>query len=105
MEQISGEIAALEEERPTYVVMQKLAALYIVRDHMALDAQSAVVITGEVIPQLMSDSEFSKAVSGKKSREVMALMDEAMEAMSVLNPRLYASVMDRARSLTTADEA
>ena len=36
LEQISGEIAALEEEKPTYVIMQKLADLYTVRDHMVL---------------------------------------------------------------------
>ena len=36
MEQINGEIAVLEEEKPTYTVMQKLAALYTVRDHMVI---------------------------------------------------------------------
>ena len=90
LEQISGEIAALEEEKPTYVSMQKLANLYIVRDHMILEPVKTVTqdyVTG------VSDSEFSKAISGKSVSEVMKIVDELMDTIMVVNPKLYDSVL------------
>lgn len=90
IEQISGEIAALEEEKPTYVSMQKLANLYIVRDHMILEPVKTVAqdyVTG------VSDSEFSKAINGKSVSEVMKIVDELMDTIMVVNPKLYDSVL------------
>jgi hypothetical protein len=43
--------------------------------------------------QYESDSEFGKLISGRKSDEIWAIMDEAMEALQVLNPRLYANII------------
>lgn len=42
-----------------------------------------------------SESEFSKAIAGKDLNEVMPLIDELMETIAVLQPRLYKSVMRR----------
>lgn len=100
IEQLSGEIAALEEERPTHVIMSKLAALYIVRDHIALDQPAGAVIQTGTVPQPATDSDFARAVTGKRTQDVIALMDEAMDALAVLNPRLYESVLERAKGLT-----
>ena len=94
IEQLSGEIAALESERPTHVVMQKLAALYTVRDHLLLDVDTMQSKADNlVIPEMMSDSEFSQAIRGKNWISVLNVMDELMEAIQVLNPPLYASVI------------
>lgn len=41
----------------------------------------------------MSESDFLRAVSGKNSVEVWKIMDELMESMQVLQPRIYDSVM------------
>lgn len=40
-----------------------------------------------------SDTEFSQAIQGMAVDDVMALMDELMTTLTVMNPRLYASVM------------
>lgn len=40
-----------------------------------------------------SDTEFGKLVAGKKSADVWPVMDELMQAVQVLQPRLYASVL------------
>lgn len=95
IEQINGEISALEEEKPTYVVMQKLADLYTVRDHMVMGAKSPTpsVAVSEVMPIIESESEFIQAVSGKNTRKVLDILDEAMEVVHALNPGLYNGVI------------
>lgn len=39
------------------------------------------------------ESDFLKAMSGKDEREAWELMDELMQTLAVLNPRLRDSVM------------
>ena len=82
-EDIEQAISELEKGQPTYQTVQKLADLYIVRDHI----QDFVSID--------DSSEFLKMASGKKLAGVMSLMDELMETTQLLNPRLYESVMMR----------
>ena len=43
--------------------------------------------------QYSGDSEFAKLVNGKDQDEVMKIIDELMDAVNVVNPRLYASVI------------
>ena len=89
LEQITGEIAALEEETPTHASMQKLANLYVVRDHMII--QSPVSTPDVIVP--ISDSDFMQRVSGMDCTLFMRIMDELMSTLSVVNPALYDSVM------------
>lgn len=42
-----------------------------------------------------SDTEFGRAIEGKRAADVWPIMDELMDAVLVLQPRLYASVMSR----------
>ena len=42
-----------------------------------------------------SESEFGKLIAGKSAKDIWAIMDEAMEALQVLNPRLYANIIRR----------
>lgn len=46
----------------------------------------------ELVP-LISESEFGKGISGKDINFIIELFDETMEALSVVNPNLYASVL------------
>ena len=39
------------------------------------------------------DSEFARAIDGRTWEEVLPVMDELMEALSVVNPRLYHGVL------------
>ena len=87
IEQINGEISALEEEMPTYAVMQKLAALYTVRDHMVIQMPTAETIVA------VSDSEFMQKVNGMDKTLFMRIIDELMATLSVVNPPLYDSVL------------
>lgn len=44
---------------------------------------------------LDSETDFAKTVNGMDVSAVMPVMDELMNAVSVLNPRLYESVLEK----------
>ncbi len=45
------------------------------------------------------DSEFLKAVDGRKADKVWKLMDELVEAVKVLHPRMYTTFIDKVQDL------
>ena len=94
LEQLDGEIAALEEKDPTYVTMEKLAALYTVRDHMVLEKNNPVTVTLDTVPSF-GESDFARLVAGKEIQTVLSTIDELMTTLQVVQPRLYNSVMDK----------
>ena len=101
MEQIDGEIAILEDEKPTHIIMEKLANLYTVRDHMVIDSQPVVPVTTviEKMPILGSGTEFGEVASTKRAEDVFRIIDELMDALMVLNPGLYNSVIRKISDL------
>lgn len=48
---------------------------------------------------LYGDSTFLKAIAGKSSKNAWLLMDELIEAVTVLNPRLMNSFFEKLNSL------
>lgn len=49
---------------------------------------------GDVI-ETQGGSEFLDAVNGRKAERLWKLMDEMMEAIRILHPRMYASFIDK----------
>lgn len=47
---------------------------------------------GDMIP-LYGDTDFYRAIQGKNAADVWAVMDELMETVKIMNPRLYDGVM------------
>ncbi len=45
------------------------------------------------------DSEFLKAVDGRKSDKVWKLIDELVEAVKILHPRMYTTFIDKVQDL------
>lgn len=45
------------------------------------------------------DSEFLKAVDGRKAERVWKLMDELVEAVKILHPRMYTTFIDKVQDL------
>ena len=45
------------------------------------------------------DSEFLKAVDGRKADKVWELMDELVEAVKILHPRMYTTFIDKVQDL------
>jgi hypothetical protein len=110
-------IAECEGERePKADTCIKLAAFYIIRDHMygedpeagpeasqppkgysykAAEAEKPA----EDHVQAHSGSEFREAADGKPMSDFIDIMDELMEALQVLQPKLYAGVIRKIKSL------
>ena len=90
---INEEILSLEDKPPTYATIERLAWLYVVRDHNRLNGQDTTVRSGCIAYQ--SNTEFGKAVHGKDEQEVFTLLDELMTVLQQMHPRCYSAVIGR----------
>ena len=94
LETIEREISELEARgETTYSQCERLAWLYVCRDHLKPTAE------GGRTTQEIGGSEFLEACGGVSYPKLMAVLDEHMEAMRVIMPREYDSVMARIRAL------
>lgn len=92
---------------------ERLAAVYTVMDHLypradypeekpvngysgAQDPVSVPETSGTV--KKFGDSEFLTEIVGKDEKKIWLLMDEVMDTISVLNPRIYDSVIRRIKN-------
>lgn len=91
------------QRNPSANTCMKLAAFYTIRRELFGEEKDV-----EQIPMYSyssgpmdryGDSEFLQAVEGKDEGSVMTIMDELMESMQVLQPRIYDSVMRKLRNL------
>lgn len=94
LETINREIMDLEKMDTTYATCERLAWLYIVRDHIT--GQQTVQPTPLTVDP---SSEFLQAVDGKESVAVFNVMDDLMDTIRVTAPRAYDNVMRRIREL------
>lgn len=98
---LQAAIAECEGQRnPNANTCIKLAAFYTIRDHLFPSDEhiaevSKMVYSGAAAPEYDSNTDFAQAVKGWSVAEIMPVFDELMTALSVLNPRLYESVMRR----------
>ena len=53
----------------------------------------------ETYIETSGDSEFLKAVDGRKAERVWKLMDELVEAVKILHPRMYSTFIDKIQDL------
>lgn len=83
---------------------EKLAAIYVVLDHLYAERSTIDIgysndnkIESEI--GLYGDSDFLQTISGKPSREVLLLVNELVEALVVLNPKLVSSFFEKLNDL------
>ena len=94
IDEINGEIARLESQTQTYQTIEKLAALYIVRDHNTIPIDKPTPAeTGPV--RVEATSPFLSLCAGEPVCDVLALMDELMTTLQAIMPKLYDGVMRR----------
>ena len=53
----------------------------------------------EIYVETNGDSEFLKAVDGRKADKVWKLVDELVEAVKILHPRIYTTFIDKVQDL------
>lgn len=99
-------IAECEGQRkPTASTCLKLAAFYALKDKMypeervyqSAPVNYAYMDSGERKTEnkieYNSGSDFSKRIDGRRIEDIIPIMDELMDALTAINPRLYDSVM------------
>ena len=79
---------------------EKLAAIYTVMDHLyapdvGYSNDNKVIAETKPVIGYYGDSDFLLAIEGKNPEQVWPLIDELIEALSVLNPRLLSNFFDK----------
>ena len=95
IEYIKGKINQTPEE------CVRLAAYYTIRDHLDGvelpqvygDAAPAIAKTEESVVGNHGTSEFLQVIAGKDAETVWKVIDETMDTLKLMEPRLYAGVL------------
>lgn len=92
-------IDELEDAAPTFENCQKMATFYTLLNalYRSRDEEPKQISGPEEVISYHGDSEFLQSVEGIPADEVWAIMDELMEAIQVLQPKLYSSTLRRIR--------
>ena len=80
----------------------KLAAFYTIQKEMFGEGKDAEHIPSysyapppDNLIEFDGDSEFAELVNGREQKEVMPILDELLETLKVIQPRLYDAVMGK----------
>lgn len=92
-------IEELEMSPATYQNAEKLATFYLLYEHLYVKKEpvNRIESVKEVTIDRYGDSDFLQAIDGKKSEDVWMVMDELMQTLQMLNPRLYQAMIDKLR--------
>ena len=106
--EIDIEIARLEYGESSYPAYQKLANLYTIRNQMRQSEQrqqepipthSLASAPEPSYTARYGDSEFLREIEGRGQEDVFHIMDDLMDTLSVVAPRVHASVMAKLREI------
>lgn len=97
LETLEREISEIEARQPSYKSCERLAWLYIVRDHVRdsmypPEGRTAIESSG-------GRSDFLEAANGKPYEDVLGIIDEHLETIRLLYPKTYDGVLERIRQL------
>ncbi len=103
--ELKDAINELEGAKHSIQNCEKLAAIYTVLDHLYPDEPSEPKpvyqgysrSSGTI--QAVGESEFIKLVNGKPEQKVWPLINEFVEVVNVLNPRLYQNFLAKLENL------
>ena len=94
LDEVEREIKELEARGDTtYSLCERLAWLYIVRDHIRPERADTRKT------QELEGSDFLQATSGLSYPLMMDVLNEHMQALKVVQPREYELVMDKLKRL------
>ena len=94
LEEINHEISQLEPAEVNTRNVQVLSSLYVIRDNLGVGYAPKIY----QMPTL-TGSAFNEAISGKNVSDVLAVLNEAVEAMQALLPNLYKSMIYKLNDL------
>lgn len=86
----------------TFSTCEKLAVFYTILDHLQGN-EFARMMSRDPEPEMVigdyGASEFFESIRGKESKKVWQVFGELMEALKVLNPKLYSRTIERLATL------
>ena len=112
--EVLQEIEKCMQEPTTGQKRSVLADLFIIHDHlfgeptraqenpqpMPMQSYSSPPMEQvEIYVETNGDSEFLKVVNGRKAERVWKLMDELVEAVKILHPRMYTTFIDKVQDI------
>ena len=101
LEDIYDAIDEVEAMPDTYSKAQKLATFYTLRDAVMKEndqyraAPPVRQVENVIEYKSESDSEFAQRIDGLDPAVVWPVMDELMDTLQIINPRLYRGVLDK----------
>ena len=95
--EILNAIDELEMSPATYQNAEKLATFYALYDHLYVkqEPMNRIESIQEVIIGNHGDSEFMRAIEGKKAEKVWLVIDELLGVIQALQPRLYNATIEK----------
>lgn len=90
IEEVERTILELEKRDTTYATCERLAWLYIVHDHL-----TQRIVQEKARAADMEGSPFLAACSGAEIAEILRVMNEHMEAVRVIYPKEYSTVIEK----------
>jgi hypothetical protein len=95
--ELTDAIDELENSPSTYQNAEKLSTFYSLYDHLYVRQEPVYYSesVGEVKIDRYGDSEFYKAIEGKQAENVWSVVNELMETLQMLHPKLYGATIDK----------
>ena len=94
----------LGQRNPTANTCIKLAAFYTIRNELRGEEKNDAQPPGysfqpdpEPLIRIDSGSDFARMIDGRRQAEIWPLLDELMDTIHAIHPRLYAAAMERLR--------
>ena len=102
-QELDSAIAECQGKRdPDAKTCMMLAAFYTIRNEMYGDAEKSEQPSYSYAPapdrnpiEYDSDTEFARVIARRDLNDVLPVMDELMETLSIIQPRLYNAVLDK----------
>ena len=95
MKEIEWAIGQLERQESSFAAYSKLADLYVIRDQNSGEKGRGEPAPAQPAAPLgrYGGSEFLQAAAGKNPEALWPILDELMDTVQTLHPRIYQSVM------------
>lgn len=91
--ELDNAIRECENAQTSYQNCEKLATFYTILDHLYNDNERKVIESVSDTVGDYGESTFLQTVNGRNSQEMWLVMDELMQTLQIINPRLHDGVM------------